>query len=673
MERESLLRRLAGSHRMGESLHPMRTALLLTTLLLLMLVQPSTEMGADDDAADAGRQGVEAECEGLTFEDMFNYTHADFDIVINDDWASAYVRAVAWINGSLADDVRTDFDSLFEPVGSDNGWLSSDEYQMVRNIAAECVEQTNPRIGFRGGPAHRGGDGVNWYNASWENSDDHPMVLEEWNLMPMNHADERECQSSPNNDCVEIPTVPITGRDCDTTRVDPDECRMIIWLNATLNFDGLFGQPNDEFTVAMNTSNMTYTDLHITYPALDGLRVGLFEECDGRRIDQANNDNQGTAPYPGTCTSDNSIGTSSQLVNIGGETRLRVDTLVTYDMENWPTGQDMFFDMTTEPPETDDPPTWSSVAPAAGDIIPIADDGRVTFLSTDALGGWGQDDHGTPLVSCTGADGWGLESDADGLSADAPDGVDSTSMSCEVSDAGGQNSGVREFTLQVPFRVTGEAPHTAADLTFTPTEGMPSFQDLVVTLVQDDAQKDMSFRLGDEAGSVSMSLDEMSAGPFAVHVAATAPGVTNFGHTYDLGLSKSSAPPALTVSSGEWIDADFEITGMFSDPDGDSVSITATNNGLDWGTVLVSGNQWMANGAGIPDAEENEIVFTACDTWGACSELTHLAGATPGGGGPTTPPPVVKPPAEEGGLPGFGVLAALGAILLAGLGRRRED
>ena len=429
VDRESLFKRQPSPDIMRCSTKCNIWAVLLTALMLTSLIQQPTEMSEESMPLEAGRQSsIEAACEGLTFEDMFNYTHATFDIQMNDDWESAYVEAVAWINGTLADQVRLDLEGLFEGLpGGDNGWLSSDEYQAIDSVAAECVTQTNPRIGFRGGPAHRGGDGVNWYNATWENTEETPLTVQEWNLMPMNHVDERSCEQSPNSDCVEIPNIPLTpGRNCDTTINDPDECRMIVWLNGTFVFEGLTlgGLSNDEFTMAMNTSNMTNADLATTYPALEGLRIDIFEECDGRSIDEENNDNQGSAPVPGTCTSDETISYETRLVSIDGETRLRVETHVEYDMSTWPVGQDMFFDMTTEPPEVDDPPMWTEAAPSEGNIMPIADDGVSHFLSTAQMDAWATDDQGAPLISCSGAEGWSMTSDADGLSADAPSGID---------------------------------------------------------------------------------------------------------------------------------------------------------------------------------------------------------------------------------------------------------
>jgi hypothetical protein len=648
-------------------------ALLLTALMLGSMVTKTPELPEEEDSADAGRQGVEAECEGLTFEDMFNYSHADFNIEINDDWETAYVEAVAWVNGTMADDVRTDFDTLFEVLGTDNGWLSSDEYQAVRNIAAQCVEQTNPRFGLRSGAAHRGGEGVNWYNATWRNTDEHPMILEEWNLMPMNHIDERSCQSSPNSDCVEIPVVPITsGRNCDTTINDPDECRMIIWLNATLEFNGLFGQASDQFTVAMNTSNMTNSDLDVTYPPLEGLRVGLFEECDGRRINQANNDNQGSAPAPGECTSDNTISTSSRLVNINGDTRLKVETHIEYDMAIWPDGQDMFFDMTTVPPDVDNPPTWTVNALADGSIIPIADDGQVLFLTSGQMEAWADDDQGTPLISCSGADGWAMSSDADGLSAVPPAGQDSTTLTCMATDSSSQTSDSRTYTLQIPMRITGDSDGDMASITMTPTANMPEMT-VTVSLSQSNAQSTTETVTVSDVSTTSISLSSMSPGPIWIEITASGTGMSNFAHTFDVGLEKASTPPSLSLATYEWIDETYDMIGNFNDPDGDTVTISATNDGYAWGDVELTGNGWWVNGPGIDSATSNNlIVITACDSWGGCTSIEHTAGETPGINVEPPPPPPASSE-DGGGLPGFGLLAALGAIAIAGLSSRRKQ
>ena len=683
--RESLFKRQVSPQNMRSSTNCSLWAILLSALMLVSTTQLPIEMSEENISSEteARQSSVEAACEGLTFEDMFNYTHANFDITISDEWDSAYVSAVAWINGTLADQVRMDLEGLFGEAGlpgGGNGWLSSDEYTAIEGIAADCVTQTNPRVGFRGGPAHRGGDGVNWYNATWENTEEHPLSIEEFNLMPQNHADERACESSPNSNCVEIPTIPgpTPGRDCDTTipqANNVDECRIVVWLNGTFVFDGIIlgGLSNEEFTVAMNTSNMTNADLAVTYPALEGLRVGAFEECDGRLINQENNDNQGSAPVPGTCQSDGTITQESRLVSIGGETRLRVEAHVEYDMTTWPTGQDMFFDMTTEPPEMDDPPVWTSSAPADENIMPIADDGIVYFLTTGQMAAWATDDQGAPLISCTGADGWMMTSDADGLSADAPAGQDSTTVSCHAIDSAGQTTDVRNYTLQVPMRAEGSASGGTATVTMTPTSGMPSMT-AVVTLVQDDAQASSdSVTLNGET-SVSVDLSALSPGPFMVRINAQGIGMADFSHAYDLGMTKASSPPSVTITDGFWNGDSYELSGFVNDPDGDPVTLAGTNDGYGWGTFTVSGNGWIASGAGVPGADTNELTITACDNWDQCSYVMHSAGETPGGNVPEPTPPANSGGEDGGGgLPGFGLFAALGAIALAGLGQRRRE
>ena len=224
--------------------------------------------------------------------------------------------------------------------------------------------------------------------------------------------------------------------------------------------------------------------------------------------------------------------------------------------------------MTTEPPEQDDPPVWSASAPADGDIMPIADDGMAHFLSTSQMASWATDDQGSPLISCDGAEGWSMSSDADGLSADAPAGQDSASIACHAIDSAGQTTDVRSYTLQVPLRATATASSGSASVVITPTSGMPSMS-AVVTLVQDNAQTSSnSVSLNGET-TVNVDLAAMSPGSFMVRISASGTGMADFTHTYDLGTSKQSVAPSLTVAMGEWIGENYELTGQFNDPDGD--------------------------------------------------------------------------------------------------------
>ena len=112
-----------------------------------------------------GGGSLEEQCGSITFENMFEYSKATFDIVINDDWQSASVQAVAWVNGTLADELRLTMDEfmeLLDPNKGGDGWFSTDEREFFRALASECIEHTLTRIGLRDGPAHRGGVGIDW-------------------------------------------------------------------------------------------------------------------------------------------------------------------------------------------------------------------------------------------------------------------------------------------------------------------------------------------------------------------------------------------------------------------------------------------------------------------------------------------------------------------------------
>mgnify|MGYP000529785296 CR=1 FL=1 len=82
-------------------------AFLLTALMvfstLSLFTQPNepTEEIEEIETIDStsGRQPT-ADCEGISFEDMFYYNYAEFTVEINDQWDGGYVRAKAMVNGS---------------------------------------------------------------------------------------------------------------------------------------------------------------------------------------------------------------------------------------------------------------------------------------------------------------------------------------------------------------------------------------------------------------------------------------------------------------------------------------------------------------------------------------------------------------------------------------------
>ena len=274
----------------------------LTIVIISSLIHyPVTNSIMDEDAGRMDQFGgggsIEEQCGSITFEDMFIYDQAIFDIRIQDDWKTAEVEAKAWINWTLADDIREDLDSYLEdiiPSGGD-GWLSTDEVGSVIMIAADCLQYSITRIGIRDGSPHRGGSGVDWQNTTWENDG---MEIGEFNGVPERHSERRDCNSSFDGECYEIPVIPSSERDCDTEinqSLGLDECRVVLWMNATLEIDGI-SDPND-FTVSFNSTNMSNARLDITFPLLPELRLDSWEECEGRFVGP-DEENPGTDAHP---------------------------------------------------------------------------------------------------------------------------------------------------------------------------------------------------------------------------------------------------------------------------------------------------------------------------------------------------------------------------------------
>ena len=211
-----------------------------------------------------GGGSLEERCGSITFEDIFLYSQAIFEVRVNDDWRSAEVDARAWINWTLADEIRKDLDSFLDgiiPSGGD-GWLSTDEIELMVSIAADCLEYSITRIGIRDGPAHRGGVGVYWGNTSWEND---KTNIGHFNGVPTRHSEGRDCQGF-GQECFEVPVIPSIERDCDldvNQSFGEDECRVELWLNASMIIDEIF-DPNN-FTISFNSSNMSNARLEFTF------------------------------------------------------------------------------------------------------------------------------------------------------------------------------------------------------------------------------------------------------------------------------------------------------------------------------------------------------------------------------------------------------------------------
>ena len=120
-------------------------------VLMMSIVSPSDSRPSFDLRDESlrmeqfgGGGSLEDQCGSITFEDMFEYTRADFVFHINPNWQAADVRAVAWINASLADDIRTSMDELMaeiDPNDGGDGWLSTDEREICLLYTSDAADE----------------------------------------------------------------------------------------------------------------------------------------------------------------------------------------------------------------------------------------------------------------------------------------------------------------------------------------------------------------------------------------------------------------------------------------------------------------------------------------------------------------------------------------------------
>ncbi len=650
---------------------------------LLHITEPTTieepENEIDILNSATGRQ-IEADCTGYSFEDMFYYNYADFDVVINQNWDGGFVRAMAMVNGTYSGDLRESLDGLFEGLpGGDNSWLSTDEKDGVEAIGIDCVVQTYTRIGFRGGPAHRGGEGVNWNNATWVKDG---MTLEETNLIPEGHPERRGCQDQfggPTGTitCEEVPVYPANQGEC-----GPHSCDTIIYLNASVQFDEPIDSTN--FTLAMVGRNLTNAQFTYTFPhQQDQLRIShSFEEHDctttyTEEDDEADDYGQ-TYETRDECQSyqsEDDLDYSMIAVTDGTEFSRRF----TYDNQDWPAAREYFIDFTTMPPEVDNPPTWKDEAPNDGMTLPVAGLGDAEYIVDLAdINSWFDDDLGAGMlnVDCSGAADWSLaEAEANHWTVTSPSMGETTTVTCQATDSSDQSSGSRTFDVAPIFSITPANTTTLDEfiLTFSPTYS--EAMEVTLTLMQNGMEESVSTFVidgGDEV--VSASVGALSPGAVHAHVQATGPGMAPFDYMYDLGLSKQSIPPTIEITGYEWVDANYILRGYFSDPDGEPVTFTLKIDGVQQGQVSVSGNQWQTDEIPFDLLTEgiHTIGIDACDSSGECtsiSEDVELVIEDP----TDNVPDAISSSDDDGGLPAPGIGFAIIALIGAGLIRRRQE
>ena len=352
------------------------TAIGLIILMIMMTLTPLAEESQLDEKKvmeASGRQLDDVDCSGLTFEDLFDYNFALFDIDIEDDWATSSMSATAYVNGSNSATVRENLDGLFDGApGGNNSWISTDEREAVREIGPKCIEDMDTRLGLREGIPHRGG--VDWNDFEFV---EEGIALDEVDLVPEGNSEERNCQNLlASSNCTEVP-VSVT-----------DDLQISLFVkngeSNNLRFDQLPNQGDSNFTLALNVTNMTNANLMLTFPVLQGLRIANFSmRDDGVEISSFE---------------------PEEIYLPDG--RLRVSQKVNYDKADWPIGRNLFIDFTTDAPESNDIPQWTGAAPSDNSIIPIMNGGEYSAVLGDEISTWASDTNGWNL-ECTFDDmGW---------------------------------------------------------------------------------------------------------------------------------------------------------------------------------------------------------------------------------------------------------------------------
>lgn len=648
-----------------------QTSTALTIIILFLLMAASTmvtESSIDEktnEAPTSARQGsLEVDCSGYKFEDLFDYNFASFDILLGDDWATAQMSAVAYVNGSNSATVRENLDELFDGTpGGNNSWMSTDEREAVRAIGPECIADMDTRLGIREGLPHRGG--VDWNDLEFVKDG---IALDEVNLVPANHPEERSCQDLlASSDCKEVPV----------TITDDLQILMFTKEDETHNvrFDQLPNSGSSNFTLALNVTNMSSAGLVLTFPQLQGLRMVNSSIQD---------DNMESTAMP------------APVAEYLPDGRLRVTQEVSYLPSDYPAIRNLFLDFTTQAPETNEVPVWTAEAPVDGTVIPYTV-GTRDLVAGEVTATWASDDSGWALECDFGeqmpADLWtaGLTEDGslflDGPEAPAADEV--AEAECSVVDPFGAVSvETRNWSFAQPF--TAEAVLSEAgdsiEFTVTPT-GVVSEISISAHAHQSNSMGEMRMAtIASDPSTIALPMDGLAPGMVMVMGQAQSNGMLDYAFMLDFGLEKPSAPPVIVVdinldgTTATW-DASylkFTLQGKVLDPDGESVEMSLSLCGYTTNDFVRAGTLWEIDVNIVSCSSQNppvtvyDITLTATDESGTMTTMQVSVPDPYASGGDDA----VTEPEEnsEEAVPAASMMATLAVALLgAAVVSRRKD
>ena len=636
---------------------------------LLAALMATMSMTTTITAEDSGRQMDDVDCSGYTFEDLFEYNNAVFQFDILDDWATSDLFANSWVNESRAAVVRDNLDALFEGFpGGDNDWISTDERDAVREIGAKCIADMYTRIGIREGMPHRGG--VDWNDVEFVEDG---IGLEEVNLIPDGHPEERSCAgrySLASADCREVPTAATNNL----------EISMFTKSDETHNtrFNKLANSVESDFTVAMNATNVTSATMVFTFPFVDGMRMANWTIQDQTTL------SDGTV----NVVENLNAGSIEEIFLPDGSVRVTMN--IGYEKADWPMIRNIFFDMTTTPPESNDVPEWTENAPADNTIIPMINDGsEVVAITGDTMADWASDNDAWGL-DCEFANGdWSSRMNSDGELLVTTGNTETSDATCHLVDPYGAMSNVSHtwrFGQPAVFDTVSNGPYTDSVEIKATNALMVENMALSINAIQGGSSGVATLvNLGSTSTSGSVSLSGISPGDFNIHIIATSPGMLDWHAELDIYncCEKKNTPPVLMVNMDEiegtyatWSpdQYSFSLSGTAIDPDGGSVQLSAvmcdetqtsfTTNGDNW-DVTLSIAQCVADGL-----TEYNVIISATDSVGAIATADiNVPGTFSEGNNDQT---ITTDDEEESGLPSIGIFATVISMLGAAVLLRRD-
>jgi hypothetical protein len=639
-------------------------SLSLTLLMVSVVMSPviTSLEGATKAAPAEGRQdGLDVDCSGYSFEDLFEYDFALFELDILDDWATGKLYANAWVNGSNSPVVRDNLDGLFEGLpGGDNDWISTDERDAVRSIGPKCIADMETRLGLREGIPHSGG--VDWNDFEFVEDG---IGLDEVNLVPENHPDARQCTNfGAAADCKEVPTSTTDDMEISLEVVD-GQANNVRW-------DQLPNSGASNFTLAMNITNMSNAALRVTFPVLQGLRMTDFRVTDN-------------APENGqTCDHINEPSFAYL-----GDGALQVTQLVAFDRTQWDLQCNMFMDFTTEEPATNDVPSWTSSTPSNGTKVPTSGEGTWRFAEAEVGNGWAMDENGWALQCAFDEAGWSVSTNVLGdFYVTQPAASSMATATCHAVDPLGatDENDSRTWVFGTLFTSTATLSEDGSSATLNiASAGLVEAFRISARAMQGETLGGAGETVtvsGTTPTDLSVSLDNIRPGAFSFSAEAQATNMLDFNAEYDLGLVKPNTPPVIQVATnfnGEnatWDESQlqFSMYGLVSDADLEAVTMQLNICGSDYQGFTIEGINWNVDVStavcmayGMTDYD---VVITATDESGASTQV--IVGINPPvvDDDPAAPSPV---PEEEAPLPAASLLSVLGMLGAAVLVRREPD